>query len=235
MLPQLAVQTFKTELISTKQTIEVRPFLAKEQKVLLMALESKNAQDVTDAIMNILKSCVQTPGIDVQKLPSFDIQKLFIELRKHSIGEQIEVKVRHPQNDHPCKHSQKVVVDLTGVKVEVAEGHTNKIKITDNLGVVMRYPNASMVNKYGEEKNIKNTFSLIAECIESVYDSENVYDDFTLEQMIDWIGQLNNIQFQKLTAFFANQPTLVYNLKYKCDGCGETVEHKLEGLTDFFT
>lgn len=234
MLPSLSVQTFTTELISTKQKIEMRPFLAKEQKVLLMALETKNPDDVTNAVMNILKSCVMTKNIDVNKLSSFDIQKLFIELRKSSIGEVVELKVRHPQEGHKCEHAQKIAIDLNKVEVSKHEDHTNKIKLTDKIGVVMRYPSPEMLNKY-KDKNIQNTFKLIAECIESIFDDEAVYDSFTLEEMGNWIGQLNTEQFQKVTNFFHNQPTLVYNLSYKCDACGEKVEHTLEGLSDFFT
>lgn len=236
MLPKLSVPTYKTTLISNGQNIEYRPWLTAEHKILLMALESNSVEDVVAAVKDILKACILTK-IDIDKLPGFDVQKLFLELRKKSVGEVIELKMHHPEKDHTCKHLQQVSVNLEKVETLTHPDHSKNIKIDDNIGVVMRYPNTSIIEKYGEGKKgskVAKTFALIAACIESVYDADTMYNDFEEKEINEWVGGLNESQLRKLSDFFHTMPTLVYDLKYKCSGCGEDVEMRLEGLADFF-
>lgn len=201
-----------------------------------MALESNNVEDVVAAVKDILKACILTK-IDIDKLPSFDVQKIFLELRKKSVGEIIELKVHHPESDHTdCKHATAVKVNLDDVQILENPEHTKKIKLDGNVGVVMRYPNTAILEKYGNKGNkIAKTFALIAACIESVFDAESVYTDFTEKEINEWVGGLNDVQLRKLSDFFQTMPTLFYDLKYKCTKCNKDVEMRLEGLADFFT
>ncbi len=233
MLPAINILSFKTKLISTEKVVEFRPFLAKEQKILLMALEGGSVEDVTNAVINILKACILT-NIDVMKLPSFDIQHLFLEIRKKSIGNVLDLKVHHPEADSTCTHAQRVSIDLDNVEVVKPETHTRKIKLNDDIGVVMRYPSSHMFDAY-TGNTVKNSFALIAACIESVYTAEEMFSDFGEEEITQWIGNLTADQLQKLTQFFETMPTLVLDINYNCTKCKKDVSHRLNGLTDFFT
>ena len=234
MLPTISVATYTTNLISDNRKIEFRPFLAKEQKSLLMAIEGNDIKEIVHSVMNVLKACILTPNIDVFKLPSFDIQHLFLELRKRSVEEIIELKMHHPESDHTeCEHAQKITLNLNSVTVERDPEHTKKIKLNDDIGVVMRYPNSNMFEKYAGG-SVENVFGLISECVESVFDKENVYSDFTVPEIAKWLEQLTPEQLQMITHFFHTMPSLHFDIKYKCKGCGQDVAHRLEGLSDFF-
>jgi hypothetical protein len=233
LLPAINVLSFKTKLISTEKVIEFRPFLAKEQKLLLMALEGGSVEDVTHAVINILKACIITK-IDVMALPSFDIQHLFLEIRKKSIGNILDLKIHHPEADATCNHAERVSIDLDNVIVLKPETHTRKIKLTDEIGVVMRYPSSHMFDEYSGN-NVKNSFDLIASCIESVYNADEMFSDFAKEEITQWIGNLTADQLQKITQFFETMPSLVLDINYTCTKCKKDVSHRLNGLTDFFT
>jgi hypothetical protein len=170
----------------------------------------------------------------VLKLPSFDIQHLFLEIRKKSIGNLIDLKIRHPESNAECDHAQRVVVDLDTVNAVIPDTHSKKIKLTDNIGVVMRYPSSHMFESH-TKSTVKNTFALIASCIESVYNEEEMFSDFSKEEIIAWIDKLTAEQLQKITNFFETMPQLVLDINYKCDKCKKDVSHRLNGITDFFT
>jgi hypothetical protein len=232
MLPELAFPTYTTNLISDNKEIEYRPWLAKEQKILLMALESRDMKDVTDAVLNILKSCILT-DIDIKKLPSFDIQHIFLCLRKVSVSEVVEVKLKCDCGTEEKPHFNALKLNLNNVRTEIPEGHTRKIKLNDTIGVIMRYPNEDMIADL-EKEDTEVAFSVIARCIESVFDEETVYSDFTEAEMNKWIGNLNSEQMLKIVDFFKNAPKLVMDVKYKCTNCQKESEYRLEGLSDFF-
>lgn len=234
MLPKLAVMTFATTLESDGSRVEFRPFLVKEEKMLLTAMEGGDIQEILTAIHNLLSSCILTPGIDIDKLPPFDIEKLFLEIRKKSIGDSIDIVVKHPEPDSQCKHQHKMTVDLNSVSVHKDPNHTNKIKLTEDVGVVLRYPTRLMLEKY-QQRDINSVFGLFGDCIVSVYDKDTVYDDFTKDEMQKWLGELNDAQMTKLGQFFSTMPEYRYDIEYVCKGCGNEVKIELRGLKDFFT
>ena len=228
-LPSISTPEFKTKIPSTGETITYRPFLVKEEKILLMALEGSDQEEITQAILNILDSCIMSE-VDVKKLSTFDIEYLFLNLRAKSVGEVIEVKMGHTEGDCKGLTDVQIKIDDIGVINEISDG---KIMLTDTVGVKMRYPTVQDVAKL-DMKNSDDTFGLIAQCVEYIYDQENVYNEFTEQEIIDWVGNLNQAQFKNIASFFENMPKLSYELKWKCDACGESETRTIEGLQGFF-
>lgn len=228
-LPSIALPSFKAIIPSTKQEISFRPFLVKEEKILLMALEGSDKKEITNSIYQVLENCIETEGVDVRKLPTFDIEYLFLMLRSKSVGEEIVFKLSHG-SEKECKHQTEVAINLNDVKVEgeVAEG---KIMLTDTIGVQMHYPTIEAID---ELQNQETILSVIASCIDVVFDSDDVYDDFTHDELIDWLGNLNASQFEKVNDFFASSPKLKHKIEWTCKECGEKEEVVIEGVYNFF-
>jgi len=228
-LPKLAIPTFVTKIPSTGQEVEYRPFLVKEEKVLLMALDGRDEKEMARATLNIIDSCVIT-DIDSSKLATFDVEHLFLQIRGKSVGEIINMKVNHGE-DSECKHVTSLQINLEEVTVdkEVSDG---KIMLDDNIGVKMRYPSLNEVSTFDTD-DIE--MEIINNCIEYVYDKDSVYSDFTKEEMIEWLGNLKQSQYEKITEFLDGMPRLSYDLKWKCEACGKDDSVTLEGLSSFFT
>jgi hypothetical protein len=234
-LPKLAAPRFAVELPSTGQRISFRPFLVKEEKALLMAATSDDQNSMIDAVKDVLSACVIDSDVNVATLPFFDLEYLFLNLRAKSVGEVVKLEYRHTGGKNysgiECEAVTPVEINLERVKVERNEKHTNKIQITDQLGVVMRYPTISdikLVNDGADE------LKMIAKCIVSVYDEENVYEPDNLQDAVDFIDSLNTQQFAKIMEFIATMPKLRHTFSYKCKGCGQEDKVTLEGLSDFF-
>jgi len=228
-LPSIATPEFSTNIPSTGEKIVFRPFLVKEEKILLMALEGNDQQEITTAILNILNSCILSE-VDVSKLSTFDVEFLFLNLRGKSVGEVIEVKMGHTDGECKALTDASIKIDDIGIVNEISDG---KIMLTDDVGVKMRYPTVQDVAKL-DMKNSDDTFGLIAQCVEFIFDQENVYNEFTQEEIIDWVGNLNQTQFKNIALFFEGMPKLSYELKWKCDACGESETRTIEGLQGFF-
>jgi len=234
-LPKLSSPRFSVELPSNGRRISFRPFLVKEEKALLMAATSNDQNSMIDAVKDVLSSCVLDDDVNVGTLPFFDLEYLFLNLRAKSVGEVIKLEYRHSGGVNysgiECEAVTQVEINLERVKVAKNEKHTNKIKITDELGVVMRYPTISdikLVNDGSDE------LKMIAKCIVSVYDEETVYDPDNLQDAVDFIDSLNTQQFAKIMEFIATMPKLKHTFDYKCKGCGQQDTVTLEGLSDFF-
>lgn len=226
-LPKIQHPTFKIELPSTKKNIILRPFTVKEEKILLMARESGDEETIIDTIKQIISNCLYD-DIDVDKLPMFDIEYLIIKLRAKSVGEFVELTYKTKSGE-----AIPFTVNLDDIKVYREEGHTNKFLVTDSIGVVMKYPSLSMANT--KSKNLTDElFRKFAMCIESVYDEEKVYDEFTPDEMNEFIMSLPSTALEKLSQFFANIPKIQHKVKVK-DKAGEEHEVVLEGLNNFFT
>lgn len=228
-LPSISTPEFVTNIPSTGEKIKFRPFLVKEEKVLLMALEGNDQEEITRAILNILDSCI-LDDVDVGKLSTFDVEFLFLNLRGKSVGEVIEVKLGHTEGDCKALTDASIPIDAIGIVNEISDG---KIMLTEDVGVKMRYPTVQDVAKL-DMRNSDDTFGLIAQCIEYIYDKENVYNEFTQQEIIDWVGNLNQAQFKNIASFFEEMPKLSYDLKWKCDACGESETRTIEGLQGFF-
>jgi len=230
-LPKMAIPTFVTKIPSTGQEVEYRPFLVKEEKTLLMAMSSEEQSEMARAALSIIDSCVLTE-IDKNKLATFDVEHLFLQIRGKSVGEIINMKVNHGA-DAECRHVTSVQINIEDVSVdkEITDG---KIMLDDSVGVKMRYPSMSDVSGMdNSEEEIE--FEIINNCIEYVYDQDSVYADFSKEEMIEWLSNLKQDQFNKIRDFFDEMPKLSYEIKWKCQQCGEEDSVTLEGLSSFFT
>ena len=234
-LPRIATPTFRTIIPSTGKEIEYRPFLVKEEKMLLMALEGQDAKEMSLATKKILEACIMTPDVNIDKLATFDVEHLFLQLRGKSISEVIELRVGHTELVEGCDHKTDISINIDDVKVENIN-RNNKIMLTDTIGVVVRYPSMQdvlMLSGGVDDKDI--AFSVMAACIDMVYDNDNVYDDFSHEEMKAWLEGLNQKQFDKVSKFFDDIPKLRYDVKWTCKKCKQEDHFMLEGLQSFFT
>jgi|TARA_B110000908_G_scaffold160625_1_gene204033 hypothetical protein len=228
-LPSLTAPEFFTKIPSTGKEIKYRPFLVKEEKILLMALEGNDQNEITNAIITILGNCLEE-GVDVSKLATFDVEYLFLKLRGKSVGEVIELRMSHSQGD--CKHRTDVGVNIDDINV--TEGRPeDKIQLNDEIGIKLRYAGVNDLKGMDPESS-EDLFALITGCIEFIYDNENVYSDFTKKEMADWLEQLSSEQFKKVTDFFEAAPKLTHEVNWTCAECGTEDTMKLEGLTSFF-
>ena len=229
-LPNISTPEFITNIPSTGEEIKYRPFLVKEEKLLLMAMEGKDQKEIQNSVQKILINCILTP-IDINKLATFDIEYLFLKLRSKSVGEVVQIKVGH--TDSECSHRTDVSVNVDDVKV-VGEILDGKIMLTDDIGVVLRYPNMSDIQTVIGE-NTDALFKLVYRCIDYVFDQEQVYNDFTAQEIEEWMESLNQGQFQKISEFFNSVPRLSHDITWKCTQCDQEEKITLEGLQSFFT
>lgn len=236
-LPKIAAPTYELELPSTKQKIRYRPFLVKEEKLLVLALESENTKEITNAIKAVLKNCISTRGVKVETLPTFDIEYLFLNIRGKSVGEEVEVNIIAPDDGVT---QVPVKIDLDEIKVQENEEHNKQIKIDDTLMMEMKYPSLEqfILNNFdfNEDNNIDRSFDLISSCVDKIYSEDEVWscDDVPKAEIVDFLGQMNSTQFKGIEKFFETMPKLshkveIYNPKTKVKS---TVV--LEGLSSFF-
>ena len=232
-LPQLVSPEFTTEIPSTKQKIKFRPFLVKEEKILLMASEGNDPAEMQRAVKSILSNCILTK-INVSNLATFDLEYLFLKLRGKSVGEEIELLMKHSSKSE-CKHQTTVKMNLDDIKI-VGKVSDGKIMLDDKIGVKLKYPTFDEVAKMSEnQSNTEIIYKTMAMLIEYVYTEEEVYNDFTDEEMEEWITKLNQKQFAKITDFLANMPKLSQKVEWTCSKCGEKDTVVLDGIQAFFT
>ena len=236
-LPKIATPTYELELPSTGKTIQYRPFLVKEEKLLVLALESEDTKQITNAIKAVLKSCIQTKGIKVDHLPTFDIEYLFLNIRGKSVGEDLEVNITCPDDNET---QVKINVDLDDIKVEKKEGHTNQIKVDDTIMMEMKYPSLNEFIKNNFDPNDKNqmeqSFDLIGSCVDKIYTQDEVWatEDCTKKEMNEFLESLNSSQFKEIESFFETMPKLSHTIKVKNPKTKVESDVVLEGLASFF-
>ena len=236
-LPKIATPTYELELPSTGKTISYRPFLVKEEKLLVLALESEDTKQITNAIKAVLKSCVQTKGIKVETLPTFDIEFLFLNIRGKSVGEELEVNVICPDDEET---QVKVTINLDDIQVEKSEDHNNQIKLDDELMMEMKYPSLDEFVKnnfdFTEEVNMDQSFDLIASCIDKIYNDEEVWStaDCTKKEVKDFLEQMNSMQFKDIEKFFDDMPKLSHSVTFTNPKTKVESTVVLEGLSSFF-
>jgi len=232
-LPTITTPEFKTKLPSTGEDLFFRPFLVKEEKILLMAQEGKDKNEIQKAVINILEECIKTP-ITVEDLPLFDIEWLFIQLRSKSVSEVVDLKIKHVENKE-CGYLNPVEVNLEELEMTKDPNHNHIVMINDDIGVTMRYPSLKLIgDKNPEGMDPSVIFDIICSCIQNVFDKDQVYNEFTKEEIDKFIGDLDQKQLGKFMDFFKTMPKIEHTIKYKCEKCGQDVEHKLNGLVDFF-
>ena len=229
-LPEIATPIYTLTLPSTKKKIKYRPFLVKEQKLLILAMENEDQEQILDAITNTIQTCLLTK-IDVKDMALFDIEYLFMQIRARSISEEVEMKVTC-QDDGETTVDIKFMVD--DIKVEFPKGHTNIIKLTDDLTVEMKYPDIDYFTKVNFMEETPDEYELVAKCIKRVYVGEDDYTSDSLEESKAWVEGLTNQQFEKIQQFFETMPTLRHVLKVKNPKTKVVNEVVLEGLSDFF-
>ena len=238
ILPKLNTITYRLKLPSNDKEIVYRPFTVEEEKILLTAQESAGSTDILNAMRQIINNCVQTP-IDVMKLPTFDIEYFFLNIRAKSTGEEIELIVRHPnavnKKQEPCEHAENVKINIESIKVEKKEGQTNKFQLDENVGVILRYPTIETLAI--ENVNDFDSFlKIIAYSIDSIYDNENTYqaEDCSEKELIDFVMSMNQKQIAMLQEFFENMPILKHEIHYVCSGCGTKESVTVQGFQNFF-
>ena len=227
-LPKLNSPVYEAILPSTEKVIKFRPFLVKEEKVLLTAMEDGSQTALMNAIKTILKNCVQGK-INVDRLPLFDIEYLFLKLRSKSVGEISEIGLKC--TDTECGGVNQISINMDEIEVYKPEGHNRKIMISDEIGVMMSYP---VIKTAGitEEDGLE----IVKDCIEMVFTEEETHerDSFTKKELDEFIDSMDTKQFGKIKEFFDTMPKLQHTINYKCEKCGENKEVTLQGLDSFF-
>jgi hypothetical protein len=238
-LPKLEVPTYELELPLSKKKIKFRPYLIKEQKALMMALESSDAKTIQHNVREILDVCTLSKDVDVDELPIVDIEYYFIQLRAKSVGEMSESKYRcnNEVEDKVCGNIMEAKIDLTEVKPVQEEYVDPEIQLTDKIIVKMKYPPFKLIKDSIEMEDITEvTFNMLAQSIEYVYDGDQFHyaKEASVEELVDFIEQLNQEQFEKLEKFFNSIPKLSKKIDMKCSKCGFEHHLDVEGLESFF-
>jgi hypothetical protein len=238
-LPKISAPTYELELPSTGKKIRYRPFLVREEKILIMALESEDMKQITSAIVQILNDCILTRGVKIKELSTFDIEYLFLNIRAKSVGESVEVNVTCPDDGET---SVQMEIDIDTIKVQKDKKHKNIIKLDDTLSMKLKYPSLDQFVEnnfeYNDETNdVNKSMTMIASCIEMVYDSEESWNasDCTKKELEEFIEQLNSKQFKEIEEFFTTMPKLSHTIKVKNPNTGVESEVVLEGLASFFS
>lgn len=250
-LPTLKYPTFPLTIPSTNELVKFRPFTVAEEKLLLMASESKEFSQITDAITDVLNACF-FGKVDTKVLPSFDIEFMFLNVRAKSVSETIEMQFRNqscPQEEaSPCKKNINLRIQIDDIKIHQAQKdgsykvydpksankNGTKIILDDGLGLTIVYPNIDKVNEANKQENaIEQIEELICSCITTVFDEENVYTDFTRKEMREWYSNLLSKQKEQLVDFIRNIPVLRHEINYKCATCGYEEKMVFEGLQSF--
>ena len=236
-LPKIATPVYELELPSTGKTIEYRPFLVKEEKVLVIALESEDTKQITTAIKNVIKNCIKTKGIKVEELPTFDIEYLFLNIRGKSVGEEIEVNVTCPDDGET---QVPVTINLDDIEVQKNDEHTNRIKVDDSIMMEMKYPSLDQFIKNNFDFNDKNamdqSFELIATCIDKIFTEDEVWavEDCSKKEIVDFLEQMNSSQFKEIEKFFETMPKLSHSITVKNPKTKKENVVVIEGLAGFF-
>jgi hypothetical protein len=225
-LPTISVPTFDVEVYSTKQKVSMRPFLVREEKILILAAESNQRADMIRSMQQVINSC-SDGKIDAEKLPFFDIQNIFIRLRSQSIGRDSEFNLICGE----CGHKTPTILDLDQIELQTNPDHKNKIMITDDIGVIMKYPTAEVL-----VDDDLPVFDLVVSCIDKVFTQDEIHDakDQTTEEIAEFIEGLTTEQFDKIVEFFITSPKIFHNIEYTCSKCETENTVVVEGVENFF-
>ena len=238
-LPKIATPSYELELPSTGQTITYRPFLVKEEKLLVIALESEDTKQITNAIKAVIRACVLTKGIKVETLPTFDIEYLFLNIRGKSVGEDLDVKLICPDDNET---EVDITISLDDIQIQKPEGHSNQIKLDNNLMMELKYPslNEFIKNNFDPNDTSKNpmdqSFDLIGSCINKIYNQDEVWvaADCSKKEINDFLDSMNSNQFKEVEKFFETMPKLSHTVKVKNPKTKVESDLVLEGLASFF-
>ena len=235
-LPKINTPTYELTLPSNGKKVKYRPFLVREEKILIMALETEDQKQITDAVVEILDACIMTRGVKVQNLATFDIEYIFLNVRSKSVGETINVNIICPDDE---KTSVEVPIDLESIKVKKDKSHTNIVKIDDNLSLKLKYPSMDQFiesNFESSDDTIKNTMKVITSSIDMIFSEEESWNasESTPKELEEFIEQLNSKQFQTIEKFFDTMPKLSHRVKVTNPKTNVESTVILEGLAAFF-
>lgn len=241
-LPKIDVPIFEAVLPSNGQIVKFRPFLVKEQKLLLMSAQATEVKEVIDSIKQILRNCILTE-LDIESLPVFDLEFLFLNLRARSVNEIVDIKYKcnnqfqgEDGEVKTCNGSVEYKIDVLEIKPEFGSEHSNKIQITENLGMVLKYPTFEMMKRIENKKEDEAVFDLLMECIDYIYDKENLYytKDTEREELVEFIDNLQQKHLEMIKVFFDSMPKVRKELDFECPKCGLQDKIVLEGVQSFF-
>ena len=235
-LPKLSTPTYELEVPSTGKKIKYRPFLVKEEKILLLAMETEDEKQMADVVKTILSNCIQTARFKVETLSLFDIEYIFLNIRGKSIGETVELNVTCPDDGVTIV---PIVLDLDDIKVQKSEDHTNVIKLTDEVSVVMKYPSMDLFikNNMRESKSeIDDVFEIASMCIDQIVEGEDVYEasNFSKKEILEFLEGMDTKQFVEVQKFFETMPKLSHTVTIKNPETNVESEVVIEGLSSFF-
>ena len=238
-LPKIATPSYELELPSTGKTITYRPFLVKEEKLLVIALESEDTKQITNAIKAVIRACILSKGIKVEALPTFDIEYLFLNIRGKSVGEDLDVKLICPDDNQT---EVNVNINLDDIQVQKPEGHSNQIKLDNNLMMELKYPSLNEFIKNNFDPNevgtnaMEQSFDLIGSCINKIYNEDEVWiaADCSKKEINDFLDSMNSNQFKEVETFFETMPKLSHKIKVKNPKTKVESDVVLEGLASFF-
>tara|TARA_R110002153_G_scaffold233974_1_gene387400 strand:- start:148 stop:858 length:711 start_codon:yes stop_codon:yes gene_type:complete len=233
-LPKVNTPTYELVVPSTDEKVKFRPFLVKEEKILLIAMEAQEQSGILNAVKDIVKSCT-FDKFDVNRAPIFDIEYIFLNIRAKSVGEVSTVNLRCPDDNETFVQTE---IDLTKVNVQITEGHTNKIELTDEMGMILQYPTLDSFTDSTTVINASNMLDVIASCVSQIYDKkgEDVYDakDSTKQEIVDFLESLNSKQFLEIQKFFDTMPKLTHTVNIENPETKVKSDITLTGLNDFF-
>jgi hypothetical protein len=242
-LPKIDVPIYEVELPLSKKVVKIRPFLVKEEKILMMALESDDDDAILFAIKQIANNCC-IESIDIEEMPIIDLEFLFLQLRARSVGEIIDLQYvcnnnvidEETKDEKKCGNIVKLEFNALEIKPEVDEPHDKKIQITDKLGVVMKYPDFKLAEKIKNLNETETIVKTIVNCIDYIYDEENIYysKDVKEIELENFIDSLTSEQFKKIEKFFETIPKISKELDFKCNRCGYEEKVFLDGIQSFF-
>jgi hypothetical protein len=231
-LPKVEVPTYELSLISNNKKIKFRPFLVKEEKILLIALQTENKKEIVMAIQQILQNCILTENVKIEELPSFDVEYLYLKIREKSLGEAIEVRVNCPDTNKFFD----VSLDLSTIKVEKSKTLENNIKINDKVGMVMKYPTFSLMQTLIEEEDVvSRTMKIVMESIESIYDQNTTYNpkEFSEKEVQEFIESMPQETFDKINKFYESFPKIVFDELVTSPYTSKKVKVRLDEFMDF--
>jgi hypothetical protein len=238
-LPKINTPTYELTLPSNGKKVKYRPFLVREEKILIMAMESEDMKQITDAIVQILSDCILTKDIKVESLATFDIEYLFLNIRGKSVGETVDVNVTCPDDGET---QVEMTIDIDSIKIQKTRGHKNIIKLDDDLSMKLKYPSLQQFIENNFEtaevtSEVGQSLSMITSCIEMIYNQEESWEssDYTKKELEEFVDQLNTKQFKEIEKFFTTMPKLSHTIEVKNPNTGVESEVVLEGLASFFS
>ena len=238
-LPKIATPTYELVLPSSGRKVKYRPFLVKEEKILIMALESEDSKQITSAIKTVIRDCILTRGIKVEKLATFDIEYLFLNVRAKSVGETVEVNVTCPDDGET---QVLVEIDIDSIKVQKDSNHSNIVKLDDTLSLQMNYPSLNQFIETNFDTNtdqsqVDQSLEVIMTCIGQVYNQDEAWEasECTKKELKDFVESMNSKQFKEVENFFSTMPKLTHNIKVTNPETKVESTVVLEGLASFFS